>query len=69
YTEQAPRGEYVLVVEGCRDGGIAEAFWQSMDIPTHVKHYMDAGMGKMDAIKQAARDRGVAKNEIYKEMI
>lgn len=69
YTEHAPRGEYVLVVEGRRDGAATEAFWQSMDIPSHVKHYMDAGMGKMDAIKQVAKDRGVAKNEIYKQMI
>lgn len=69
YKEHSPRGEYVLVVEGCGDVDACDVFWASMDIPTHVKHYMDGGMGKMDAIKQAARDRGVAKNEIYKEMI
>jgi 16S rRNA (cytidine1402-2'-O)-methyltransferase len=40
-----------------------------MDIPAHVQHYIDGGMAKMDAIKQVARDRGVAKNEIYKQMV
>ncbi len=62
----APRGEYVLVVEGCTDVSPTAAFWKEMDIPTHVQHYIDAGLSKMDAIKQAARDRGVPKNEVYK---
>lgn len=68
YKEQSPRGEYVLVVEGAKDA-VTASFWDTMDIPTHVQHYMDSGMAKMDAIKQVARDRGVAKNEIYKQMV
>ena len=68
YKEQSPRGEYVLVVEGAKDA-VAASFWDAMDIPTHVQHYMSNGMAKMDAIKQVARDRGVAKNEIYKQMV
>ncbi len=69
YREQTPRGEYVLVVEGATNAPASTAFWEKMDIPTHVAHYTDSGMGKMDAIKQTARDRGVAKSEIYKQMI
>ena len=68
YKEQSPRGEYVLVVEGAKDA-VAASFWDAMDVPTHVQHYMSSGMAKMDAIKQVARDRGVAKNEIYKQMV
>ena len=68
YKEQSPRGEYVLVVEGAKDAVTAN-FWDVMDIPAHVQHYMSGGMAKMDAIKQVARDRGVAKNEIYKQMV
>ena len=68
YKEQSPRGEYVLVVEGAKDA-VAASFWDAMDVPTHVQHYIDGGMAKMDAIKQVARDRGVAKNEIYKQMV
>ena len=68
YKEQSPRGEYVLVVEGAKDA-VASNFWDAMDIPSHVRHYIDSGMAKMDAIKQVARDRGVAKNEIYKQMV
>lgn len=68
YKEQSPRGEYVLVVEGAKDI-VSANFWDAMDIPAHVQHYIDGGMAKMDAIKQVARDRGVAKNEIYKQMV
>ena len=68
YKEQSPRGEYVLVVEGAKDAVTAN-FWDAMDVPAHVQHYIDSGISKMDAIKQVARDRGVAKNEIYKQMV
>ena len=68
YKEQSPRGEYVLVVEGAKDA-VTASFWDAMDVPTHVQHYISGGMAKMDAIKQVARDRGVAKNEIYKQMV
>ena len=68
YEEKEPRGEYVLVVEGTSESAslISE---QEVDIPTHVKRYMDTGMSKMDAIKQTAKDRGVHKNEIYQKML
>ena len=69
YREQSPRGEYVLVVEGAKDAASPTAFWTEMDVPSHVQHYIDTGLSKMDAIKQVARDRGVPKNEIYRQVI
>ena len=70
YEENAPRGEYVLVVEGAGEGSTAKgAFWTDMTIPDHVAHYMEQGMTKKDAIKAAARDRGVPKNEVYQAVI
>ncbi|MBQ3507535.1 MAG: 16S rRNA (cytidine(1402)-2'-O)-methyltransferase [Clostridia bacterium] len=70
YEENTPRGEYVLVVEGAGEGSIAaEVFWTDMTIPDHVAHYMEQGMTKKDAIKAAARDRGVPKNEVYQAVI
>ena len=70
YQEHEPRGEYVLVLEGSQEElSTGNTFWDSMDIPAHVEHYMAQGMSKMDAIKQAARDRGVPKNEVYKTMV
>ncbi len=67
YGEKEPRGEYVLIVEGQSDeGAAASAFFADMTVEEHIAHYMDEGMSKMDAIKACAKDRGVAKNEIYK---
>ena len=68
YTEKAPRGEYVLVVEGCDKSKIQkkdQIDLLSLDIEAHVQHYINAGMSKNDAIKKTAKDRGVHKNEIY----
>lgn len=70
YEEQEPRGEYVLVVEGTTEAEAKTgAFWQEMEIPEHVAHYIGQGMSKMDAIKQAAKDRGVPKNEVYQKVL
>ena len=67
YEENEPRGEYVLAI-----GGRAKAekpFFESMTVREHVAFYERAGMSRMDAMKAAARDRGVGKGQIYKEMI
>ena len=69
YKSVEPRGEYVLVIDGASVDLAASAFWAGMDIPTHVSHYISLGMSKMDAIKQAAKDRGVHKNEVYKAVL
>ena len=70
YEENAPRGEYVLVVEGAGEGSTtAEAFWTNMSIPDHVAYYVEQGMTKKDAIKAAAKDRGVPKNEVYQQVL
>lgn len=70
YEERDPRGEYVLVLEGTSESDdTADTFWASMDIPSHVNYYIAEGLSKMDAIKQAAKDRGLPKNDVYKMMI
>ena len=69
YDEREPRGEYVLIVEGASEAeSRSEAFWQGMTVSEHVEHYISAGLSKMDAVKACARDRGVPKNEIYREV-
>lgn len=70
YTDREPRGEYVLVVEGASQSAQATSVpLKEGDIASHVQHYIDSGMSKMDAIKQTAKDRGVHKNEIYQAML
>ena len=66
YASRPPRGEYVLVVEG---GHAESEFWAEMSAEEHVAFYEGNGMRRMDAIKAAARDRGVAKNVIYRQLL
>ena len=68
YREVEPRGEYVLVVEGCT-AVREENFWQNMTVQEHVAFYMNSGMSKKDAVKACAKDRGVVKNEIYQQVL
>jgi 16S rRNA (cytidine1402-2'-O)-methyltransferase len=72
YEEREPRGEYVLVIEGAdREQLRAEEMQDilSLSIPEHVELYMNQGMDKKDAMKAAAKDRGVGKREIYQALL
>ena len=66
YKENEPRGEYVLILGGAKPK--SEMFFADMTIAEHVAFYEDNGLSRMDAMKAVARDRGVGKSEIYKEM-
>lgn len=57
------RGEYVLVVEGAKAG---ENPLNALGEREHILHYMDEGMDKKEAVKRAAKDRGVPKSDLYK---
>ena len=68
YEENDPRGEYVLVIEGGtakREASPVEALCVIAPAE-HVAYYEKQGMKRMDAIKAAAKDRGMAKNELYR---
>ncbi len=70
YEQKEPRGEYVLVIEGATESPSAEgAFWQNMTVVEHVQYHVSAGMTEKDAIKTAARERGVHKSEVYAVMV
>lgn len=72
YSENEPKGEFVLVIEGRDLQEIKEeeiAKWEEMSIEDHVQMYIDKGNDKKQAMKLAAKDRGISKREIYKELI
>ena len=64
YAEKEPRGEFVLVLEGRRD---EEKTDYPEDVVEHVDSLIRAGLDRMEAIKRAAKERGVPKNVIYTE--
>lgn len=68
YGQKDPKGEYVIVVSG-KANLSDEAFWIDMSVKEHVEFYISSGLSKMDAMKSCAKDRGVSKNEIYKQML
>lgn len=72
YTEQEPKGECVLVIEGVSIETLKaeeRKQWDTMSIPEHVEYYMSQGNDKKAAMKMAAADRGISKREIYQAMI
>lgn len=69
YSTNSPRGEYVLIVEGKSEEEIKldeESTWNNLSIEEHIKKYIEDGIDKKDAIKKVAKDRGIAKSEVYK---
>ena len=68
YNENEPRGEYVLIIEGFSGSNLSDEVTEMLNLSpdAHVEHYVMQGMAKMDAIKKAAKDRGMSKSELYK---
>lgn len=71
YESNEPRGEYVLVLSGYEGeapkSGADDLITLSPE--EHVAKYEAEGMKRMDAIKKAAKDRGLSKSELYKLLI
>lgn len=70
--EYGIKGEIVLLIEG-KDLNIIEQEklleLNNIDVKELVKEYISKGITKKDAIKQVAKQKGVNKNEVYKECI
>ena len=64
YAEKEPRGEYVLILEGSSTGKDSD---YPESITEHVDYLISTGLSRMDAIKAAAKIRGVPKSSIYDE--
>lgn len=72
YTEQEPKGECVLVLEGVSFAELDEEArkqWDDMSIPEHVEYYMSQDMDKKSAMKQVAADRGISKRDVYQALL
>ena len=71
YEREEPRGEFVLVIEGkslqeIRREEISQ--WEQMTLEEHMAFYMNRGMEKKEAMKAAAKDRGISKREVYQQL-
>ena len=63
YTENAPKGEFVLVVAGAPEE-VKEAATAD-DAAQRVKALMESGLSRKDAIKQTAKELDLPKNVVY----
>ena len=63
YGANPPRGEFVLVVEGA--AGTAEEAPTLAGGLARVEALRAEGLSLRDAVRQAARETGLAKNELY----
>ena len=63
YKENAPRGEFVLVVAGAPDAPTQAA--TAEDAAARVAQLVESGMSRKDAIKQTAKELDLPKNVVY----
>ena len=72
YSENEPRGEYVLVMAGADRAALEEekrVKFEEMSLEEHMAMYTDQGLSRKEAMKKVAADRGVSKRDIYKELL
>ena len=63
YQEQAPKGEFVLVVAGAPEQEEKTATVQ--DAKARVQQLMAEGISRKDAVKQTAKELNLPKNTVY----
>lgn len=69
YEENAPRGEYVIVISGKSKEEIIEEKklqWEELTIEEHILKFINEGKDKKEAVKLVAKERGLHKSEVYK---
>lgn len=72
YKDDKPLGECVLVIEGRSRRELEEearASWEEITIEAHMEIYEKQGISHKDAMKMVAKDRGVAKRDIYQYLL
>lgn len=72
YEANEPKGECVIVMEGRSLAQLQEEErmrWEELTVDEHVERYLAQGMDRKEAMKQAAKDRGVSKRDIYAALL
>ncbi len=63
YTQQPPKGEFVLVLAGAAP--VEKEAATTEDAAKRVKELMDGGLSRKDAVKQTAKELDMPKNAVY----
>ena len=63
YTENPPKGEFVLVVAGAEP--VIQEKATANDAASRVRQLMEGGMSRKDAVRQTAKELDLPKNVVY----
>lgn len=72
YSQNEPRGEYVLCIEGVDRETLKLneiKSWQELTIEEHMKLYEEKGIERKECMKKVAKDRGITKREVYDALL
>lgn len=74
YEVEPPLGECCIVIDGASEESLLESapeeWWQSLELSDHVSHYEQTeGMPRKEAMKEAAKDRGISKRDVYQQLL
>lgn len=72
YKSRQPRGEYVLVIAGRDRQELKlekQKSWGAMSIQEHVAMYENQGIDRKEAMRMAAKDRGISKRDVYQQLL
>ncbi len=67
YNHMDIKGEFVLLVEGIKKS--PEKIISEDSIEDLMDKYLAEGLDKKEAMKKVAKDKGIAKTEVYKELL
>lgn len=69
YQTEEPKGECVIVIEGKSIGELKaeqQKSWEQMSLEEHMGIYVNQGIDRKEAMKLVAKDRGIAKRDVYR---
>lgn len=72
YRTDPQKGEHVIVIRGKSEQELLQEqslVWQDMPVAEHVEMYVSRGTDKKEAMRLAAKDRGISKREIYQALL
>lgn len=72
YREHEPKGEFVFVLDGADAGELerkTQEKWSGVPLEEHMERYLSEGMGRNEAMRVVAKERGMTKNQVYKELL
>ncbi len=71
YQDNEPKGEFVFVLEGADIRELEQKErerWNEVPLNEHLEQYLSQGMGRNEAMRAVAKERGMTKNQVYKEL-